>query len=266
MNHDSAWLAVLGAILLPALGHVYHFILAVNVTSGLGFRERALGRIRLVLLAVLISSAGFLLWKHLSDPWWTWTWPLKAYALLCVASGAIIWPLCSLNLKTRKRPAGVSGRTQLLDLGKECGTETLIGRGRGAWQLRLPGNQSLSLCRREYEAVLSGLPRELDGLSIVQLTDLHFSPVYDRSFFDRVVDACRAWPADLVLITGDLIDSDQALSWIEPVLGPLERGWGSSRSWATTTPSTIRRRSSRRWRQPGTSLWKGAGLSWTRTE
>ena len=226
MSHEPAWLGLIGAILLPALGHLYHFILAVNVTSGLGFRERALGRIRLVLLAVLLGSAGFLLWKQTSDPWWTWPWTWRAYALLCVASGGIVWPLCSLSLETRKRPAGVSGRSQRIDLARECGPEALIGKTRGSWQLRLPGNESLALCLREYETFLPGLPRDLDGLSLIQLTDLHFAPVYDRSYFERVVDACRDWSADLVLITGDLIDSAQALAWIEPVLGPLEAKLG----------------------------------------
>lgn len=226
MSPEPSWPGVIGAILLPAIGHLYHFMLAVNVTSGLGFRERALGRIRLVLLAVLLGSAGFLLWKHTVDPWWTWAWPLRAYAFLCLASGVVFWPVCSLSLKTRKRPSGVSVRTDFLDLCRECGAEALIGRGKGTWQLRLPGNESLSLSLRQYETFLPGLPRDLDGLSVVQLTDLHFAPVYHRSYFERVVDACRDWPADLVLITGDLIDSHEALAWIEPVLGPLEARLG----------------------------------------
>lgn len=226
MTLEWPWLGWLGAILLPALGHLYHFILAVNVSSGWGYRESSLAPIRLFLLSVLIGSAGFLLSKHVADPWWNWDWPLCAYAALCALSGGLIWPITSLGLGLRRRPSGVTGHVDLLDLGAECGVDALVGTGRGAWQLRLPGNESLRLRRSAWEVQHPGLPQALDGLSVVQLSDLHFAPVYDRAYFDRVVQACRDWTADLVVITGDLIDSDEVLGWIEPLLEPLEARLG----------------------------------------
>jgi len=226
MTLEWPWLGGLGAILLPALGHLYHFILAVNVSSGWGYRESSLARIRFFLLVVVGGSACFLLGKHVGDPWWNWDWPLRAYPALCVVSGGLIWPITSLALGLRRRPSGVTGQSELLDLGAERGTDALVGTGKGAWQLRLPGNESLRLRCCSWEVRHPGLPEALDGLSIVQLSDLHFAPLYDRAFFDRVVQACRDWPADLVVITGDLIDSDLVLGWIEPVLEPLEARLG----------------------------------------
>ena len=226
MTLEWFWLGGLCAILLPALGHLYHFILAVNVSSGWGYGEGALARIRLFLLAALGGSACFLLAKHLADPWWYWDWPLRTYAALCAVSGGVIWPITSLGLGLRRRPSGVTGHAELLDLGAECGADALIGKGRGAWQLRLPGNESLQLRCCEWEVELRGLPEALDGLSIVQLSDLHFAPLYHRAYFDRVVQACCEWTADVLVITGDLIDSDLVLGWIEPVLGPLEARLG----------------------------------------
>ncbi len=44
MSLESPWLGGLGAIVVPALGHLYHFILAVNITSGWGLRETHLAR------------------------------------------------------------------------------------------------------------------------------------------------------------------------------------------------------------------------------
>ena len=32
-------------------------------------------------------SSALLLWMHLRAPWWTWSWPLWSYAVLCVVSG-----------------------------------------------------------------------------------------------------------------------------------------------------------------------------------
>lgn len=52
------------------------------------------------------------------------------------------------------------------------------------------------------------LPRELDGLSIVQLTDIHVGPFIERRYMDELVRQTNALKPDLVAITGDLVDGD----------------------------------------------------------
>ena len=78
----------------------------------------------------------------------------------------------------------------------------------------------------EWNIVYPDLPECLEGLSIVQLSDLHFANCYDRRYFERVVDACTDWAADLVVVTGDLIEHDDTIAWIEPLLGRLESRLG----------------------------------------
>ena len=123
MSLEWPWLGVLGAIVVPALGHLYHFILAVNVTSGWGFRETSAGPDP---PGAAGDSGGLrrpsCSGRHLADPWWTWAWPLRAYACLCVVSGGLIWPLTSLGLGMRRRPGGVTGRSELLDLAEQLGS------------------------------------------------------------------------------------------------------------------------------------------------
>ncbi len=214
MSLEPPWLGVLGAIAVPALGHLYHFILAVNITSGWGLRETNLARLRLVLLAILGASSAFLLARHVQDPWWNWVWPLRAYACLCLVSGGLILPLTSLGLGMRRRPGGVAGRSDLLDLDEQLGSDAMIGTGKGSRLLRLPGNESFQLLRREWVLHHPGLPQALEGLTIVQLSDLHFAPCFRRAFFERVMEACAEWRADLVVITGDLVDADEVIPWI----------------------------------------------------
>jgi predicted MPP superfamily phosphohydrolase len=226
MSLEWTWVGIIGAILLPAVGHLYHFVLAVNVSSGLGIRESQADRIRAGLFAGLFASAALLLWAHWQSPWWTWAWPCRAYAILCLVSGGLTWPLLSLRLGMRRRPEGITGRTEVLDLREHSGASALIGRGRHSWQLRLPGNEAFDLRLREWELSYPQLPSALDGMSIVQITDLHFAPCYDRAYFERIVAACQTWQADLVLITGDLIDDDGVLPWISQVLEPLEARLG----------------------------------------
>jgi len=226
MSLEPPWLGVLGAIVVPALGHFYHFILAVNITSGWGLRETGLTRLRLLLVTILGASSAFLLAMHVQDAWWNWGWPLRAYACLCVVSGGLIFPLTSLRLGMRRRPVEVTGRSDLLNLHEQFGSDAMIGSGKGSWLLRLPGNESFQLLRREWFLHHPGLPPALDGLTIVQLSDLHIAPCYRRVFFERVVAACAEWKADLVVLTGDLVDADEVIPWIEPVLEPLEARLG----------------------------------------
>jgi predicted MPP superfamily phosphohydrolase len=226
MSLEWIWLGALSAALLPAIGHLYHFVLAVNVSSSFGLRETTLHRIRACLFVVLLVSAALLFWSHLADPWWTWSWPARAYALLCVLSGGALLPINSLLLAVRKRPAGIVGHSKRVDLRESCSASGLIGTGRRAWELRLPGNEAFALRMREWELFYPDLPESLDELSIVQLSDLHFATCYDRRYFERIVEACRGWTADLVVVTGDLIEHDETIAWIEPVLGRLDARLG----------------------------------------
>jgi len=50
------------------------------------------------------------------------------------------------------------------------------------------------------------LPSALDGLSIVQLTDVHVGPFIGRRFIDALVAEANALRPDVLVITGDLVD------------------------------------------------------------
>src|SRR5262249_26885525 len=102
----------------------------------------------------------------------------------------------------------------------------LKGSGRRSWLLSLPGNQSFRFCLRAWDVALPGLPARLDGLSIVHVSDLHLAPCFERLFFDAILGACAGWQFDLVLITGDLVEHDQTIDWIEPLLGRLKARLG----------------------------------------
>ncbi|RKH54823.1 metallophosphoesterase [Corallococcus llansteffanensis] len=58
----------------------------------------------------------------------------------------------------------------------------------------------------EVAVRLPGLPKALDGFSIVHLSDIHVGPIIQRRFMDELVSRCNALKPDLVAITGDLVD------------------------------------------------------------
>jgi predicted MPP superfamily phosphohydrolase len=222
MSASWQWLAILVAALLPALGHVYHFVLIVNVGSGLGYSETGMERARAALLVLLVVTSGLLFVGHIRDPWWNWDWPLRGYAILCIISAAVVGPSCSARLALRRRPQGITGESCVRDLASSAPNGELIGGGRGGWILRLPGNESLRLHLRDWEVQLDDLPEPFHGLQVVQLTDLHLAACFDRKFFEAVVESCLGWHADLLVVTGDLVEEDATVEWIEPLLRPLE--------------------------------------------
>ncbi|TCL66405.1 metallophosphoesterase [Rhizobium sp. BK251] len=59
---------------------------------------------------------------------------------------------------------------------------------------------------KDMEIAIPGLPASLDGYQIVQLTDLHISRLFPRAWVDAVVARTNALNADVILMTGDLID------------------------------------------------------------
>jgi len=58
---------------------------------------------------------------------------------------------------------------------------------------------------REQKMVIPHLAPELDGLRLVQLTDIHLSPFLSRAELRRAVDMANETRAHIALVTGDLI-------------------------------------------------------------
>jgi uncharacterized protein len=59
---------------------------------------------------------------------------------------------------------------------------------------------------REVSVRLRRLPQKLDGLTIVQLTDVHVGPTIGRPFIEEIVARTNATNPDVIAITGDLVD------------------------------------------------------------
>ena len=75
---------------------------------------------------------------------------------------------------------------------------------------------------KNVEVALEGLDPRLDGLRIVQLTDVHLGPILGRGYFDRVLDRVESLRPDLLVVTGDVVDGAAAKrAWMVERLGRL---------------------------------------------
>lgn len=53
---------------------------------------------------------------------------------------------------------------------------------------------------------IEGLPAALEGFTVAQISDVHVGPTIRRGYLQRIVRAVNALQADMVAITGDLVD------------------------------------------------------------
>lgn len=75
---------------------------------------------------------------------------------------------------------------------------------------------------------LTNLPKELAGFTMVQLSDIHVGPTIKREYVQAIVDRVNQLDADLVAITGDVVDgSVEQLRVHTAPLGGLRSRHGS---------------------------------------
>jgi len=72
---------------------------------------------------------------------------------------------------------------------------------------------------KDLEIGIPRLPPQFDGYKILQLTDLHISRLYPRTWTSTVVARSTALGADVIVITGDFIDGtiDARAADVEPL-------------------------------------------------
>jgi uncharacterized protein len=146
---------------------------------------------------------------------------LPVYTWICwgVALGpGMLW----LLRRSEANPRGVllSNDSQFRDVAAEVDRPLLHGLKANVLG-RIPRNEILKLQINEKTLRLPELPANLEGLSIVHLTDLHFTGRIDRAYFEYVIEEANLLEGDLVAVTGDLVDKARCIAWIPETLGRL---------------------------------------------
>ena len=150
-----------------------------------------------LMLATLASTSGRL------------TALVPAVALFLVRTIGIAWVLCSLLglasaaillLVPRPKPHHDPSRRRLLTAIRGAviaGPAVALGYG------TFIERRGLKL--REVDLPIPGLPKDLHGLRIAQVTDIHLGPYLSRGDLRRAVDMANETNPHIALVTGDLI-------------------------------------------------------------
>jgi hypothetical protein len=129
------------------------------------------------------------------------------------------------HLLPAKVHAVLSSRTTMADIAAVLGHKPAVG-----WRARLlslvPGNQIFQLAIDEKQLALPRLPAPLDGFSIAHLSDLHFTGRIGIDFFKAVVERTNALRADLIVLTGDVLDEMELVDWIPQTIARLSAPLG----------------------------------------
>jgi predicted MPP superfamily phosphohydrolase len=147
--------------------------------------------------------------------------PWLLYPLFCVVVSPLIAKWLALKLFSRVPAQLISNDMTFYDLAQELG-QSPIGSGETSLFFKLPGNQIFQLAVQKKTLRMPTLPRELDGLTIAHLSDLHMTGKIARAFYDAIVDHTNRLEPDLIVITGDIAENVMCLDWIVPVLSRLK--------------------------------------------
>jgi predicted MPP superfamily phosphohydrolase len=225
--------AILILFLGACLGHTAVLVFSINWWYGQALPHRFLFVLRVLHGVIILVGIWAFAQAYVSSrlaPGELFSgpgWPLIAgiYTAGCALVGVVVVPWITIQRRLRRPAVLLGNHTAAVDFANELGYKP-VGRGKYRWLARLPGNQVFQVDFVERTLRLPRLPPALEGLTIVQVTDLHFCGSPGLEFFQRVMDRCRAWNPDLLAVTGDLVDSDKHHRWIVPVLGRLR--WGTA--------------------------------------
>lgn len=203
-------------LIVCCLGHAMIWVRAINWTHGIRSQTGWVDLIRHGLHFIL-SGLPFL-WLYftrfqLPQPLWEY-WPgwlqgiFAGYLVVVGLMGFFWFPLLWRNYVTRKEPAvQVSLQSDCRNIEQELGKRP-VGEGRRGWMAHLPWNQAYQIELVERELVIPRLPYAWDGIRLLHLSDTHFWGRPSSDYFKRLFHHIAQRQTDILILTGDLVDSD----------------------------------------------------------
>jgi predicted MPP superfamily phosphohydrolase len=221
-------------LLLALLGHAFLWIGLTNRLHALGFTHRTTRLMTLGYLACALLLPMGIAWYCFSHPAlrthlpWSLAADRTPAGLVATVYLLICWLVVPVTLLRFVGFHVFRRQVPLLRFHRRRRVEMdLVSAAASAAELahhrlvHLPGNQILQLDVVQWMLDVPRLPPALDGLSIVHLSDLHFTGRVGKAYFREVVRLSNELRPDLVCITGDFIDEPACFDWFADTVGQL---------------------------------------------
>ena len=237
------------AFLTIAAGHAELWITLVNRMYALPISIRILHRLRATHDVVILAFPVLMYWlvglqaplSFFRGEWQALSYLTIAVFLACSAgflglvAGVATWWLRTrtcMNQGTRvslvslPRSTGEASASKAVAPVEPSSRTNVVSDGTRKL-VRLPFNQQFQLETTEKQLVPPNWPAELDGLSILHLSDWHLCTTFSRQFYETAATAASMVRADLIAYTGDLSDDMACLDWVPSTLGSLTAPLGN---------------------------------------
>jgi len=236
------------AFLAISAGHAELWITLVNRAYGLLIPIRTLHRIRGTHDVAIIAFPCLVYWRvglegpamFFSGQWAQLSTVWVAVFIACTAGFAgLCYSIAIWWLRTRRcmtagtrvslvsLPRGSGEHEKTDSAGDGNGGRTELVSGTTKRLTRFPLNQQFELETTEKQLAPANWPEELDGLSILHLSDWHLCSTFSRQFYEAAAAAASMVRADMICFSGDLSDDIDCLDWLPTTLGSLTAPLGN---------------------------------------
>lgn len=227
------WLAIL------SIGNAEILVTTVNRIHSWKIREPRLRHVRhvhdlliplwpsfMVIVIGFFRPGVFLYGISPSEAWKQLPLMIQCWMTICVI-GFAGFCFSVLRYWTHRPPKQqIDCQSTVIDFEQRLG-ERPVGEGPYSSLLQVPFNDCFKVEFTERTFQLDRLPREWDGLSILHLTDLHFTGTIDLPFFEAVFEQASQLDFDIAIVTGDVLDSEELVNWLPKTLGKLNAPLGN---------------------------------------
>lgn len=210
------------ATVAAVVGHFALHLTLYNRLNSLGWKRETIKRtekllfVEMLVTPILVAAFCPAFWELMTRGDGISDLPgvVRGYGFLCLLTSIMFglpWLLWRPVL--RWEWADAPRRVEVVDV-QSAVSVPLAKTTKCRWESKLPMNQIFDLAIEEVLLPVPGLPANLDGYRIAQLSDVHLTGHVGPEYAQYAVRRATQWQPDLIALSGDIIDKQPCIEWL----------------------------------------------------